>query len=117
MKGSVIRYRGKRGVVWRIKYQDASGRQVMETVGAERDGVTEQQAREALEDRRSDVRRKGYRRPGQKTFRQAGREWHAAERLARGWKPNTVAKYARVHTQERRSTACTSLNSGVPRRR
>jgi hypothetical protein len=36
----LIRYAGERGVVWRIKYRDATGRQVMETVGAERDGVT-----------------------------------------------------------------------------
>ena len=32
---SVIRYQGKRGVVWRIKYRDASGRQVVETLGPE----------------------------------------------------------------------------------
>src|SRR5918994_1720361 len=40
---AVIRYDGKRGTVWRIKYADATGRQVMETVGAERDGVTRRQ--------------------------------------------------------------------------
>lgn len=31
---------GPRGRVWTIKYRDATGRQVMETVGAERDGMT-----------------------------------------------------------------------------
>jgi hypothetical protein len=40
----VIPYYGKRGTVWRIKYRDADGRQVMETVGAERDGVTRKHA-------------------------------------------------------------------------
>ncbi len=34
---AVIRYDGKRGTVWRIKYADTDGRQVQETVGAERD--------------------------------------------------------------------------------
>jgi hypothetical protein len=42
--GAVIRYEGKRGRVWRIKYSDASGRQVMETIGAERAGVTRKTA-------------------------------------------------------------------------
>jgi integrase len=89
----VIEYRGKRGTVWRIKYVDASGRQVMETVGAERDGMTEERARELLEDRRVDVRRDGYRQPEAKTFGQAAQEWHAAERTARAWKPVTATKY------------------------
>ena len=40
----VIPYRGKRGVTWRVKYRDAEGRQVQETIGAERDGVTRKQA-------------------------------------------------------------------------
>jgi hypothetical protein len=37
---AVVEYRGKRGRVWRIKYRDASGRQVMETVGRESDGCS-----------------------------------------------------------------------------
>lgn len=40
----VIRYEGARGVVCRVKYRDAEGRQVQETVAAERDGVTRKQA-------------------------------------------------------------------------
>ena len=31
---AVIPYHGKRGTVWRIKYADAEGKQVMETLGA-----------------------------------------------------------------------------------
>lgn len=92
-KGSVIEYHGAKGTVYRIKYTDACGKQVMETVGAERDGMTRERARELLEDRRSDVRRKGYRRPEQKMFRQAGEEWHAQEQLSKAWKPVTVTKY------------------------
>ena len=51
--GSLIRYEGKRGITWRIKYVDVSSRQVMETVGAERDGITEKKARELLRSGRS----------------------------------------------------------------
>ena len=36
----VVRYDGKRGTVWRIKYTDAEGKQVMETLGPEREGWT-----------------------------------------------------------------------------
>jgi hypothetical protein len=39
MRGAgVIRYAGKRGVVWRIKYVDAEGTQVQETLGPESEG-------------------------------------------------------------------------------
>lgn len=90
--GSVIRYDGKRGTVWRIKYADASGRQVMETVGAERDGVTEKDARELLERRRVEVR-DGLRKPEAVTFAKAADRWFADEQVARAWKPGTLAQY------------------------
>ena len=93
MKGSVIPYRGKRGTVWRIKYLDASGKQVMETVGAERDGITEQRARELLEDRRVDVRRDDYRKPDALSFAAAAERWFEDEWIARAWKPGTSAQY------------------------
>lgn len=44
----VIRYDGARGVTWKIKYVDAEGRQVKETVGREADGWTRQKAERAL---------------------------------------------------------------------
>jgi integrase/recombinase XerD len=91
-RGSVIRYEGARGTVWRIKYVDASGKQVMETVGSERDGFTEQRALDELERRRVEVR-DGFRKPEARAFRQTAQEWHAAERVARGWKPVTATKY------------------------
>jgi integrase/recombinase XerC len=92
MKGSVIRYDGKRGVTWRIKFTDASGKQVMETVGAERDGVTEKQALDELERRRVEVR-DGFRKPEARTFRETAEQWHASERVTRAWKPVTATKY------------------------
>jgi hypothetical protein len=45
---AVIRYDGARGVVWRVKYCDAAGKQVMETIGREADGWTKQKAERAL---------------------------------------------------------------------
>jgi len=90
--GSVIRYDGARGVVWRMKYRDATGVQVMETVGAERDGMTERRARELLADRLSDVRRKGHRKPRQLTFTAYVDEtWLPECKRRRGWKSHTEA--------------------------
>lgn len=44
---SVVKYEGKRiGTVWRLKYEDADRRQVMITLGRERDGYTRGQAEE-----------------------------------------------------------------------
>ena len=40
----VIKYEGQRGVVWRIKYRDAAGKQVMETLGPAREGWTKRKA-------------------------------------------------------------------------
>jgi len=37
---AVIRYAGKPGVTWRIKYADADGRQVQETLGRATVGST-----------------------------------------------------------------------------
>jgi integrase len=91
--GSVVRYEGKRGVVWRIWYRDADGKQAMETVGRERDGVTERRAREVLADRLSDVRRKGYRRPKPLTFGKYADRWFDEGEVRRSWKPGTVGAY------------------------
>ena len=87
---AVIRYDGKRGTVWRIKWRDATGKQVKETVGAERDGVTWKHANEALQDRLSDVRRKGYRRPGPLKFRDYAETWFTEGEARRRWKPTTA---------------------------
>ena len=56
---ATIRYAGKRGVVWRLKYVDADGKQVMETLGAERDGVTRKHAEAELRERLVRVEKKG----------------------------------------------------------
>ena len=52
---AAIRYEGPRGVVWRIKWRDTSGRQVMETLGSEDEGWTRERAWTRLEERLVEV--------------------------------------------------------------
>ena len=66
---AVIRYEGPRGVSWRIEYADADGRQVMETVGRERDGFTRKQAEAELRERLVNVERRGWRKPAPRRSR------------------------------------------------
>lgn len=93
MSGSVIEYAGKRGTVWRIKWTDAAGRQVQETVGAERDGVTRKTAEVELRERLTRVAKKGYRRPQPITFANYARTWFQEGQVRRRWKPKTVMAY------------------------
>lgn len=90
--GSVVKYEGARGVVWRIKWRDASGLQVQETVGRDSDGVTRRQAEAVLRDRLSRVD-KGYARPKPLTFGDYARTWFEQGCKTAGWKPNTVKVY------------------------
>ena len=93
--GCVIEYRGKRGRVFRIKYTDANGRQVMETLGREEEGWTKKQAKRALRDRLSDVDRKRYRKPKAVTFETYSETWLAEGQRRRAWKANTYSIYMR----------------------
>lgn len=95
-RGSVIPYEGKRGRIWRVKYRDATGKQVMETVGAERDGVTRKVAEAELRDRLVKVERRGWRKPAPLTFRTYAEQWFEQGPARRGWKPSTVAMYRSV---------------------
>lgn len=97
--GSVIEYRGKRGVVWRIKYADATGKQVMETLGAERDDWTRKKAEAELRERLVKVERKGYRRPAPVLFRDYAARWFAEGPTRRRWKPGTIAAYVYVEAR------------------
>jgi integrase len=94
--GSVIEYRGKRGKVFRIKYADASGKQVMETVGAERNGVDRKQAEAELRERVVRVEQKHYRRPEAFSFRKAAEGWRAETSIEKRWKPATAAQYRSI---------------------
>jgi integrase len=86
----VIRYPGKRGFVWRIKYADADGRQVMETLGPERDGWTEKKARAKLRERLVRVERRGWRKPAPLTFGAYADQWLEECKTRRAWKPRTA---------------------------
>jgi integrase len=105
------------GEVWRIYFADRiareavtycpqcaerefgegeDGRTIMETIGAERDGVTEKQAQAELRERLVRVERKGYRRPRKLTFRTYAETWFTEGQTRRRWKASTVKEYRSV---------------------
>lgn len=92
----VVEYQGARGVVWRIKYRDAAGKQAMETIGAARDGVTRKKAEAELRERLVRVERKGYRKPAPVTFGAYAGRWFEEGEQRRRWKPATVRAYVFV---------------------
>jgi integrase len=92
----VVRYAGKRGVVWRIKYADAAGRQVMETLGPEAEGWTRRKAEAELRERLVKVERKGWRKPAPLTFAEYAERWFGEGETKRGWTPGTVIEYRSV---------------------
>jgi integrase len=89
---AVVRYEGKRGVVWRIKYADAAGRQIMETLGREPEW-TRKRAKAELRERLVRVDRKGYRRPEKLTFGQYADAWFDENAAKRRWSENTRRAY------------------------
>jgi hypothetical protein len=91
--GRVWRYEGKRGVTWRIRYRDASGRRVLETLGKE-PTWNRKRAEAELRKRLVDVERAGYRRPEKLTFAAFTERWLSDYLPARGLKPTTVKSYA-----------------------
>jgi len=88
----VLRYEGARGVVWRVKYRDATGKQVMETVGHERDGWTRRKAERALGAKLAEVE-KGMRKPRRRTFGDLLDEFEAVALVAKPRKKSTVVHY------------------------
>lgn len=89
---AVIRYEGKRGAVWRIKYRDADGRQVMETLGREAEGWNDRRAERALGDRLAAVER-GLRKPPRRTFDDLADEFDAVTLAAKPRKKTTLVDY------------------------
>jgi integrase len=89
----VVRYEGKRvGVVWRICYLDADGRQIMETVGRESDGWNHQRAERELGVRLAAVER-GMRKPKRRTFGDLADEFEAVSLMAKPRKRTTLTDY------------------------
>ena len=93
---AVIRYAGKRGVVWYVKYRDASGKQVKERLGPAREGWTKRKAGAALRSRLTDVEREGYRQPERTSFEAFAREWIKSYPDAKGLKRSTRRGYEQI---------------------
>jgi integrase len=91
----VIRREGKRGVVFKIKYRDASGRQVKETLGREQDGWTGQKANAALDERLVDVRRDGLTKSIH-SFAEVANEWIATYPKTKELKTSTIDGYKSI---------------------
>lgn len=93
---AVIVYEGKRGRVFRIKYADAAGTQVMETLGPERDGWDRPKAEAELRERLVRVQRKHYRRPKPLTFAEYRATWLEEGKTRRRWASRTVIQYRSI---------------------
>jgi integrase len=111
----VIAYDGKRGRVWRVKYRDAAGKQVMETVGAERDGMTRKRAEAELRERLVRVERAGYERPAPTRFEVYAETWFEESQGRRAWKPNTVDAYRNALDRLERTFGGMTLGAIRPR--
>ena len=90
--GRVWRYEGKRGVVWRIRYRDAAGRRVLETLGKE-PAWNRTRAQTELRRRLVDVEREGYRKPEKLTFAAFAERWLEEYLPGRGLKLTTTDGY------------------------
>lgn len=93
---AVIRYEGARGVTWRIKYRDASGQQVKETLGRAAAGWTRRKAEAELRARLVAVEKEGYRKPTPTTFGTVADEWLATYPDAKGLKRSTRRGYEQI---------------------
>lgn len=94
---AVIEYRGKRDTTWRVKYVDAEGRQVQETLGRASEGWNRRKAEAELRDRLVRVEKKGWRKPSPLTFEEYAQTWFDEGQARRGWKSSTVAQYVSTH--------------------
>jgi integrase len=90
--GRVWRYEGQRGVVWRIRYRDASGRRVMETLGKE-PAWSRKRAERELRRRLVDVEREGYVAPERVTLTEFSERWLTEYLPGRGLKLTTIEGY------------------------
>jgi integrase len=89
--GEVIRYEGKRGAVWRLRYRDASGRRVRETLGPE-PPWSERKAEAELR-RRLVAVDDGWRKPEALTFDAFADRFENEFLPGRGLKKSTLTDY------------------------
>jgi integrase len=90
--GKVWRYEGKRGTVWRIRYRDAAGKRVLETLGREPEW-NRKRAETEVRRRLVDVERDGYRKPEKLTFADFAERWLTDYLPGRGLKLTTEDGY------------------------
>jgi integrase len=88
---SVVGYQGKRGAVWRIRYRDAAGRQVQETLGPEPEW-TERKAQRELGKRLAAVQ-EGFRKPDRTTFADFADRFNRDYLPGRNLKRSTTENY------------------------
>jgi integrase len=93
--GRVWRYQGQRGIVWRIRYRDATGRRILETLGKE-PTWNRKRAEQELRRRLVDVEREGYTAPERITLAEFCERWLADYLPGRGLKPTTIAGYTQM---------------------
>jgi len=90
--GRVWRYEGTRGVVWRIRYRDATGRRILETLGKEPEW-SKARAEKELRRRLVDVERDNYRAPEKTTLTEFAERWQTEHLPGRGLKLTTLDSY------------------------
>jgi integrase len=90
--GAIWRYQGKRGTVWRIRYRDAAGRRVLETLGKE-PAWNRKRAEQELRRRLVDVERDGYRKPEPLLFSDFAARWERDYLPGRALKLTTLDGY------------------------
>jgi integrase len=89
---AVIRYDGKTCTTWRIKYRDADGRQVKETLGPE-PRWNETRAQRELGKRLDEVERGRWRKPAPLTFRDFAARFQSEYLPGRNLKTSTLVDY------------------------
>ena len=90
--GRIWRSEGTRGVRWRIRYTDAAGKRVLETLGRE-PAWNRKRAEAELRRRLVDVEREGYRKPEKLTFAAFAERWLEEYLIGRGLKLTTEEGY------------------------
>ena len=82
--------------MWRVKYRDADGRQVQETLGRSADGWTKRRAGAELRARLTAVEKEGFRKPRPERFENFAREWLARYPAAKSLKRSTETSYRQI---------------------
>jgi integrase len=88
---AVVRYEGKRAVTWRIRYRDAAGHYVWETLGREPFWNRSKAEREL--GKRLAAVEEGYRKPGKLTFAAFSKRFQNEYLPGRNLKPSTLENY------------------------